>query len=260
MPRPLLLVALSTLPAAAPTGSGPFTGTWVADLDSQSGLGQDVYLVAKGNYRCTSCTPPRSYPADGKLRPIGDEEGTKESVTVTGPGTIVTRIVEPAITRTTTMTVASDNRTATYVSLDHRPGIRQTLKTVYVARRVASGPRGSHRVSGTWQGLRYESVPELVRTTELGQTGDQFSYRAPIGSSYSAILGGPPVPVKGPYRGAIRAAVKLVDQHKIVETRTEDGEVILVRTFTLSPDERALTIASTNPATNTTFVIMAHRK
>jgi hypothetical protein len=260
MQRALLVLAVCVLSTPAAAAPGAFTGTWVAELDSQSGLGKDVYLVADGKYRCDSCTPPRSYPTDGKLHAIGDAEGTKEAVTVTGPRTIVTRIVEPAISRRTTMTVAPDNQTATYMSVDHRPGIRQPLKTVYVARRIGSGPRGSHPVSGTWQGIRYVSVPELVRTIELTQTGDRFTYHAPIGSTYSAVLGGPFVRVKGPYKGTILAAVKLVDDHKIVETRTEDGKVILIRTFTLSPDASALTIASANPATNSTFVVTAHKK
>jgi hypothetical protein len=167
-----------------------FSGTWVADLDSQSGLGNDIYLVGKGHYACESCTPPRHYRADSKLRPVGDSEGTRESVTITGPRTIVTHIVEPAISRATTMTVARDNRTATYVSIDHRPGIPQPLRTVYLARRTAWRPRGPHPVSGTWRGIRYVIVPELIRTTELKESRGTFAYNAPAGSSYAAVLGG----------------------------------------------------------------------
>lgn len=53
--------------------------------------------------------------------------------------------------------------------------------------------------------------------------------------------------------------MKRIGYCKIVETRTEDGKIILVRSFTLSPDERSLTIASTNPETKSTFSITAQK-
>ena len=171
-----------------------------------------------------------------------------------------TRIVEPAIRRVTTMTVSPDDRSATYVSIDHRPGIKQALRTIYLARRGSSGPPGSHPVSGTWQGVRYVSVPELVRTTVLIRNGNRFTYRSPIGATYSALLDGPFVPVRGPYEGKVLAAVRRVGDHKIIETRKQDGHVILLRTFALSPDGRSLTITSKNPATDSSFSITAHKK
>lgn len=261
MKRAILAISSVLLLAAAQPGTSAFTGTWVADLDSQSGLGKDVYVVANGTYTCSSCTPARSYPTDGEPHVIvGDAEGVTESVQIVGPRTIVTRIVEPAITRVTTMTVAPDDRTATYVSIDSRPGIQRPLKTVYIARRVSAGPVGSHPVSGTWQGIRYVSVPELIRTTELSLKDDRFIYHVPIGVTYSAILGGSFVPVKGPYKGQVLTAVKRVGDRQIVETRKQDGKMVLVRTFTLAPDGRSLTISSANPMTNSTFVVTAHKK
>jgi hypothetical protein len=257
----LLLTAFSSAPvAAAAAFPASFTGTWVAELDTQSGLGIDHYLVAKGTYTCSSCNPPRSYPADGKLHRIaGSPEPTQESVTVKGPRTIVTRIVEPSIRRVTTMSVASNGRTATYVSIDHRPGISQALKTVYLARRVAPAPKGALAVSGAWQGVRYVSVPELIRTTKLRDDGRHFTYRVPIGVRYDALFGGGFVPIHGPYKNMV-AAVERLSPRKVVETRKQDGKVVLVRAFTLSPDGRQLRVESKNPETNSTFTITAHRK
>lgn len=261
MSRTVLTIGSALLVAAAQPSASGFTGTWVADLDSQSGLGKDVYLVAGGTYTCASCTPSRTYAADGKPHAIpGDAEASTESVTIVDPRTIITHIVEPGIARTTTMTVARDNRTATYVSIDHRPGIRHPLKTVYVARRVSSGPPGSHLVSGTWQGVRYVSVPELIRTTLLSVTRNRFTYRVPTGVTYSATFGGPFVRVMGPYKEPVFAAVKRIGGRQIVETRKQNGKVVQMRTFKLSPDGRSMTMSTANPATKATFVITAHRK
>jgi hypothetical protein len=262
MSMPLLLLLMSALAASFQnSGASPFTGTWVADLDTQAGLGKDIYLVTGGTYRCNSCTPRRRYPADGELHAIsGDPDVSAESVTIKGPRTIVTRIIEPAMTRTTTMTVAPDGRTATYVSIDHRAGIKQPLKTVYLARRVLSGPRGSHLVSGTWQGIAYKSVPELIRTTELADTGRTFAYRVPIGVAYTAEFGGPPASLRGPGTKDMTVLVRRAGDREIIESRERAGKLVLERHFTLSNDGRKLTIASFYPDTGATFTITAHRK
>ena len=258
MKLPLLAIALSV---GAPALAGPFTGTWVAELDSQAGLGKDVYLVSHGRYSCDSCTPSRHYRADGKLhRILGDPDVDFESVTVTGRRTIVTRVMEKAMTRTTTMTVSRDNRTATYISIDHRPGIGQPLKTVYLARRVGRAPAGAHPVSGTWQGVAYESVPELIRTTQLRDDAGSLTYRVPIGATYTARIGGGPAPLQGAGTEGQRASVRRLDDRTVVETRTRDGKVIMIRTFTLSANGNQLTTSSQYPQTHSSFTIRSHRK
>jgi hypothetical protein len=258
MRLPLVAIALSI---AAPALAGPFTGTWVAELDSQAGLGKDIYLVSHGRYSCESCTPQRHYRADGRLhRIVGDPDVNFESVTVTGPRTIVTRLIEAAMTRTTTMTVSPDSRRATYVSIDRRPGITQPLKTVYLARRVGSPPARAHPVSGIWQGVAYQSVPELVRTIRLRDEDDSFTYRVPIGATYTARVGGGPAPLHGAGTEGQQASVKRVDDRTIVETRTRDGKVFMTRTFTLSADGKTLTTWSEYPQSHSTFTIRSHRK
>ena len=143
-----IVAAASSASVADARRPGALNGDWVADLQTQTGLSRDVYVLRDGIYGCESCSPPRSYPADGALRAVTGAPGVSEAVTIAGPRTIVTRIVQPALIRVTTMTVAPDDETATYVSIDRRPGISVPLRTEYLARRVAPGPPGSHRVSG----------------------------------------------------------------------------------------------------------------
>jgi hypothetical protein len=255
----LAILALALMAGAAQAKS-PLDGVWLADLDSQAMPRQvDVYLVRDGRYRCDSCAPPRSYPADGKLRKVeGDPEGSSESVTITGPRTMVTHIVAPSIDRTTTMTVAPDGRTATYVSLDTRPDVKGLLRTEYLARRTAEAPAGAHPVSGSWQGVRYVAVPAQLRTTELHDDGRSFSYSVPIGVRFTAEFGGPPVPVEGPYGGKVLVQVKRIDARTVEETRTEDGKVTLMRTYTASPDGSSLQTVSKNPQIGSVFKITSH--
>ncbi|MFD1610654.1 hypothetical protein ACFSCW_02435 [Sphingomonas tabacisoli] len=258
----LILTAAITLPASMPAAAkSPFDGKWVADLDTQSGLATDIYLVADGSYACKSCTPPRAYPADGQPHAIpGAPDVISEAVTIAGPRTIVTHIVSPALDRTTTMTVAPDDQSATYVSIDHRPGIKTALRTEYLARRTAPAPPGAHPVSGTWQGVRYVAVPAEVRTTELRVDGGMFTYRTPLGTSFIARLGGDYVPIRTSYKSALLAAVRRVGDRQIEESVKQDGKLVAVRTFTVAPDGRTMEIATRNPDGGAVFRITARKQ
>jgi len=256
---PLLLAGLASSAAARPAAS-PFDGRWVSDLDTQAGLPTDVYRVADGVYRCDSCSPPRTYPADGRPHAVaGDDQVRWESVRIAGPRAIVTHIEGPTLSRTVTMTVAADDRAATYVATDRRPGVRGPLRTVYIARRTAPAPVGAHAVSGTWQGVRYVAVPEQARTIVLHLDGDRFVYRHALGYAFTARLAGGFVPVRGPYKVPVFAAVRRVGARTVEETRKSNGRITTVRTYTLSPDGRALEIATTDAATGRTFRATSRR-
>ena len=263
MTRPVLVLSLVAAASSASVADarepGALNGDWVADLQTQTGLSRDVYLVADGIYSCESCSPPRSYPADGALRAVTGAPGVSESVTIAGPRAIVTRIIEPALNRVTTMTVAADDETATYVSIDQRPGVNVPLRTEYLARRVAAGPLGSHRVSGAWQGVRYVAVPEQVRTTRLRESGDRLSFSVPLGYHYTATYGGYFVPLQGPYEGGVAVAVRRETDGSIVETRKREGRVVQTRRYTPARDGRSLQIATTNVTTGVTFTVTARR-
>ena len=250
--------AVASVALAAPS----ISGHWVADLSSQK-LPEhlDVYLVANGHYDCKSCAPPRSYAADGKPHPIpGDGEVTSEAVTVLSPRSIRTRIVSPSLVRETTMTASADDSTALYVSLDRRPGVKGVLRTRYIARRVAHGPQGANRVSGSWQGIAYLEVPRKVRTIALRLSGNRLSYSTPTGVSYSAAIGGPPAKVRGPYAGSMTAYVRRLDRLTFVETRRRDGTPLFERTFHLSPDGKLLEISTRDESNGTTFVATSRRQ
>jgi hypothetical protein len=219
-----------------------------------------VYVVKDGLYSCDSCEPRRRPPADGRLRPVPGAPGTSESVAIVDRTTLSTRIVQPDLDRTTRMRVARGGRTATYVSIDRRPGIRGPLRTEYLARRVAPGPAGSHAVSGTWKGVRYVSVPVELRTTILTERGDTLSYRTGTGYSYTARYGGPFVPIEGPYDGSLSVAVRKDGPFRVVETRRRGGRDVQVRTYAVARDGRRLEMATTDLATGTTFRVAARKQ
>lgn len=262
MTKPYILAAVAcclSVQASARANSA-FDGVWVADLNTQSGLASDVYLVKSGYYSCATCEPPRSYQADGKPRPIpGDPDVLSESVSITGPRTIVTHIVGQLVDRSTTMTVAADDQTATYISLDQRPSIPGVLRTVYLARRTAPAPTGAHPVSGTWQGVRYVEVPPEVRTTVLRVVGDRFSYSTPLGSSFTARLGGGYVPLSPEGNASTTVSVRRSGRRQIEERMKQAGQIVEIRTYTIAPDGQTLEIATTDPSRGATFRATSRR-
>lgn len=183
----------------------------------------------------------------------GDPDKTVEAVKITGHREIVTHIVGSALDRTTTMTVAPDDRTARYVSMDHRPGIQATLRTEYLARRTAPAPSGAHAVSGTWQGVRYVTVPTELRTTTLRLAGDKLSYSTPLGTSFTATLGGSFSPVRSAHAADVQVAVRRTGPWQIEERVKQDGKETIVRTYTISASGRSMEVASIDLTQGTTF-------
>ena len=239
----------------------PFDGLWVADLKTQMGqAGFDKYLVANGTYRCESCTPPRRYPADGRLRRVaGSASPVRESVKITGSRSIVTTTVDKEMTRVTTMTVAPDDKTAAYVSLDQWPGRPKRLRTEYVAKRVAPALAGAHRVSGSWLGLRYVDVPVEYRSVELSEANGTFRRSDYRYGHYSARIGGPPAPVTGDGRNIFQARVRAPEARTRVETLLRDGKPVEETTYRLSADGKSLVTTVRDLKGGSTFTTTSHR-
>lgn len=240
----------------------PFDGRWVDDLDTQMGqAGFDTYLVSGGTYRCSSCHPAREYPADGKMRPVADDPSIiAESVSIAGPRTIVTHVVDHEMERETTMTVAPDGRTATYLSLDRWPGHATPLRTEYVARRIAPAPANSNAVSGSWQGLRYVDVPVEYRSVDLAEADGRFTRTNFRHGHYTATIGGPAAPVTGDGKNIYQATVRAPDAMTRIETILLNGKPLVERSYRLSEDGKTMTTTVRNPADNSVFQTTSRRK
>jgi hypothetical protein len=255
-----LILVIAVLACAVPAAAkGPFDGKWIADLRVQDASGLvDDYLVADGAYACRSCDPPRAYAIDGKLHSItGDPEIASESVTVLGPHAILTREISPVRVREVTMTVSSDDKTATYVAIDRRTDIPGRLRTEYLAERIAPGPAGAHPVSGKWRGVRYVSVPAPYREKDIRQDGERLTVFSPRGGAYAATLDGPFEQVGA---GHIWVAFKQTDPRTLSETMKNGDKVIQTRTYTLAADGKSLDIATIDMVTGVTYRSTSRRQ
>lgn len=254
-----VMLALGALSAHA---ASPFDGVWIDELKTQMGdAGSDVYLIANGIYNCTSCSPPRAYPADGKARPVpGDTSVITELVSIAGPLAIKTRIVGPHMIRDTTMTVAADDQTAAYVSLDKWPGRPKLLRTQYLAKRVAPSPPGAHAASGSWLGIAYIEVPEDYRSVDLHEADGVFTRSNFRHGHYAAKIEGPAVLLTGDGQDVYMAQVHAPDARTRVETILLKGKPVVERTYRISEDGQSLLTAVREPGNDNVFSTTSHRK
>jgi len=256
-----ILAAAMSVATGAATASSPFDGRWIDDLKTATGdQSTDVYRVDRGLYICNSCSPKRSYPSDGKLRPVTGDPSVSEATSIIGPRSIMTRTIGRDMVRETTMTVSEDNRTATYIALDKWPDRRRRLLTKYIAKRVAPSPLGSHLVSGSWLGLAYVVVPEEYRSIDLKDTGADLSFNNLRHGHYTARYGGPPVTLHLPGDDTYTVSVRKPDEQSRMQSIFHNGELVSERTYSISADGRSLRTTVRHPKDGTVISYTAHKK
>jgi hypothetical protein len=164
------------------------------------------------------------------------------------------------MTRETTMTVAANGQSATYVSLDKWPGLMERLRTEYVAKRVGSAPAGAHAVSGSWLGLRYLEVPVEYRSVELKEANGYFARSNFRHGRYTAKIGGLAAPVTGDGKNIYKALVRAPDARTRVETLLLNGKPVVERTYRLSADGTFMVTTVRDPKDGSEYSATSHRK
>jgi hypothetical protein len=194
------------------------------------------------------------------MRPVpGDVSVISEGVTIAGPRTIVTHIIDREMMRETTMTVAVDNRTAMYVSVDKWPNYSKRLRTEYLAKRVAPAPGGAHPVSGRWLGLKYVEGPEEYRSNDFQEENGLFTRSNFRHGHYTAKIGGPAAPVMGDGKNIFMAAVRAPDARTRIETISLKGKPLVERTYHLLADGKSMLTTVRDPQDGSVYKITSHR-
>ena len=169
----ILISALLLMPAAALAGSA-FDGTWKTNLDSMKVTGKpDVYLLANGEYTCSSCSPELKVKADGAEHKVTGHayyDTAMVKVISATSDEIVLKQGDKEFARMTE-TVSADGATLTGRFTNH-VGAKVVTGEV-VEKRVASGPAGSHAVSGSWLQEQLKGN-ETLRTVQYEMTPGHF--------------------------------------------------------------------------------------
>jgi len=207
----------------------------------------DEFLLQNGKYDCKSCIPPVTLAADGAYHPVTNHAYyDEESIKVVDDKTVQQSAkLKGRETGHSTMSVSPDGKTLTINWTDTSVANAKANTGTFEEGRVASGPSGSHALSGSWTPSKVAQVNQEAITLTLKADADMLHMSAPTGISYDAKLDGTPTPIKGDPAGAT-ASVKKLSDNSYQETDTAGGKVVNVTTFTLGADGK-LTLVSLDP-------------
>ncbi len=240
MKKLLVLSALALLSMSAATlAQSPLDGTWKLDTNSfKFSPKPDVILLMNGMYDCKTCTPPYKVKADGTDQPItGNPYVDTVAIAVVNDHEIAeTDKKDGKVVGNSKAVISADGKTNSFTFTDSsnsNGGEPVTGKGEQT--RVASGPPGSHLVSGSWKTSKLDNVSDngVVWTYKI--SGDQITMTTPTGQSYTAKLDGTDAPMKGD-PGVTTVSVKMLAKNTLEETDKRDGKVINVVKMTVAPD------------------------
>ena len=197
----------------------------------------DEYLIQNGKFDCKSCIPPVSIAADGAYHPVTNHPYyDEESIKVVDDKTVQQSTkLKGRETGHATMTIAPDGKTLAINWTDTSVANAKANTGSFEENRVASGPRGSHALSGSWTPAKIAAVNQEATMLTLKADADMLHMSSPTGVSYDAKLDGSATPIKGDPAGATASVEKLSD-NSYQETDTAGGKVVNVTTTTIGAD------------------------
>jgi hypothetical protein len=217
-----------------------FDGTWKTDLKSVKMTGKpDVYLLANGEYTCSSCSPELHVKADGTEHSVtGHTYYDSVAVKVTGPNSdeVIMKKQGKEFAHMVD-TVAADGNTLTTHFVNHM-GDRDVTGEV-TEKRVAAAPSGAHPVSGSWQQQGFDAN-DALRTVQYRMTADGFQMQW-NGQSYDAKFDGKEYPINAD-PGKTTVVLKKVDAQTIEETDRRDGKIVDEIRMTAAKDGKAIAV------------------
>jgi hypothetical protein len=238
------------IPASA-LASGAFDGTWKVSLDHvQLSKKPSAYVLAGGEYTCSTCGPAYTIKADGTDQKVAAHPGfDTESIAVTDDHTVKTvDKLKGKTVATSTDTLSADGTTDTVESTDFTGAQPSSLKLLRT--RVSSGAPGSHALSGSWLDSKVLALEGPSYTTTYGITDDGFAMSS-NGQSYEAKFDGKKYPVTGDPTHT-QVVVKKLAADEVQESDYQQGKLIWIGHFKVSADGKTLHASGTSIPTHRT--------
>ncbi|MEM8725420.1 MAG: hypothetical protein AAGE86_07850 [Pseudomonadota bacterium] len=218
-------------------------GNWKANVESASFENDNRnWVFADGTFDCQSCLPPYQMAANGEWQDVDRPGSDSQMIEIVDDTTIKSASrFEGTDVGNATWIMGEDGDSLTLEWTDLEGTEPVTGKTLFT--RIAAGPDGSHPASGEWAVSEVGEMSDsgLVFSFELD--GDQYMSTG-NGSTFTATIGGDPVPIEGSNAGTMVAVEKISDT-SYRETYSRDGEVTSVLEMSVEGD--TLSGTSTDP-------------
>lgn len=253
-------LALALLVPACAFAQSALNGTWVTQLSSVKGFGKPLVIHLKdGLYEC-NCAPPIKIKADGEDHAVtGHPAFDTLAIKVINDHSIeMTQKKDGKTLLTETVTAAPDGKTATYEFTNNYGNSPITGKGV--ADRVAKGAAGSNAVAGSWKFGHWESLSDNARTFTYKVDGDNVTFSDPTGGTYSARIGGKPVPFTGDGMSGMTVSVKRHGKDGLRETYMRDGKETRTSTMTVSANGKTMKSIDHNVLMDRTMTMVSDKQ
>ena len=227
-----LVPTLLLVPATALAAS-PFDGTWKANLESAKTSGKpDVYLLAGGEYSCSSCSPELKVKADGAEHKVsGHAYYDTVMVKVTGPNSDEQSLKQGDKPYAHIVdSVSADGNTLTSKITNYTGGQPVTFEVM--EKRVAPGPDGAHPVSGSWQQQGISKGDDTMRTVKYQMTADDWILLA--------------IELRDP--GGTTVSLKKINANAVEETDHRQGKVVDEIHLAASKDGKTIAVTDKDVA------------
>jgi hypothetical protein len=125
--------------------------------------------------------------------------------------------------------------------------------------RVATGPAGSHAISGSWRAEKINAVSENALALTFKASADGLTLSSQTGEGYDAKFDGKDYPIKGDRAGSV-VSLKKVNDRTIDEIIKRDGKIVYVNQMTVSADGKTLTLVSEDKERGTKTSMVAAKQ
>ena len=235
-----MLLGLTLLASGVVLAQTPFDGTWMTKLDTAKlPTKPDKYTLTHNMYECLTCVPKLSVKADGTDQKVtGHPYYDTVSVKVVNASSVeIIQKKDGKVMLTDTATVSSDGKTLTDKWTDNSG--TQPVTGEATSTRVASGPAGSHALSGSWRTEKLNNVSENGLTITYQGTENGLKMSDPNGNSYDAKFDGKDYPINGD-PGHTMVSLKRIGDDTIEETDKREGKIVGILHLTVAKDGKSM--------------------
>ena len=222
-------------------------GTWKTDIKTlKFEQKPDEFLLQDGTYKCNTCVPPYSTPADGQFHPVADRAyWDSMSVKAVDDKTVeIHRKKGDTEVSSVTMTVSDDGNTLTNKFHDATTP-NNPVDGTGTEKRVGPAPAGAHAISGQWQPDQIPEYSESALSNTYKIEGNKVTSTL-NGQTYTAEIDGPEVAVGN---DIAKTMVKVTREgaNGLKETFSRAGKVVFEGVTVPSADGKSVTFTGTDP-------------
>ncbi|MGY2737329.1 hypothetical protein [Sphingomonas sp. UYP23] len=219
-----------------------FNGDWTTDLSTLSKEPEPERVVVKGK-RFSRSKGAVSVPADGQFHSLGDVPYV-DAVAVTILDRRRVRELDRfrgKIIYSITYAASGDGQSMRRTITDFGKPNGRAVSTVIDSARDGRHSPGEHLVSGAWRAVSIKkSQTGLIDTIRLRD--GRYSLLGHDGYGYTAVIGGPPVSIRGDAETG-RVSVTTQANDTVIVRMSLDGKKTALQTLRLQPDRHTIKVS-----------------